>query len=241
MGESGLLPEAKAASVPVRHDTREYLQACRVYHFHDTSASAGFKQARELSAANFLYGDANNLAPFLFRLRKEHPGDYQNILQAIQTVAPFFRDFYLQPGGNEDNPTILLKWLHRDYEEPFSAHQLSDGSARFICLMTLLLQPRSLRPNTLVLDEPELGLHPVALEVLAEVMQATARHNQVICSTQSVYFANRFAAEDFIVVDQQQGASVFTRPDPEQLAEWLKEYGMGDLWDKNLFGGRPQW
>jgi len=241
LGESGLLPDAEAASAAVRDYTQAYLQRCRVYHFHDTSAGAGFKQARELSAANFLYGDANNLAPFLYSLRKEFPRDYQNILQAIQTVAPFFHDFYLQPGGNEDNPTILLKWLHRDHDEPFSAHQLSDGSARFICLMTLLLQPRFLRPHTLVLDEPELGLHPVALEVLAEVMQATARHNQVICSTQSVYFANRFAAEDFIVVDQRRGASVFSRPDPEQLAEWLKEYGMGDLWDKNLFGGRPQW
>ncbi len=163
LGESGLLPGVEPKNDNVRKHTREYLQGCRVYHFHDTSGTAGFKQANDLDASDFLYKDAKNLAPFLYRLRQEYQKDYRDILLTIQTVAPFFLDFYLEPRGKEGNKKILLKWLHRDHDEPFSANQISDGTARFICLATLFLQPRELRPNTIVLDEPELWLHPVAL------------------------------------------------------------------------------
>ncbi|TGO02015.1 hypothetical protein PN36_31910 [Candidatus Thiomargarita nelsonii] len=233
LGESGLLADA--------NNVREYLEDCRVYHFHDTSASAGFKQANELSASDYLYKDAKNLASFLYRLRKDYPKTYQDIVSSIQTVAPFFQDFYLEPRGREGNEKILLKWLHRDHDETFSANQLSDGTARFICLATLFLQPQELRPNTIVLDEPELGLHPAALDVLAEIIKSTTTENQVICSTQSVSFANLFAPEKFIVVDQENGVSTFKRLDKSSLAHWLDDYGMGDIWNKNLIGGRPEW
>jgi len=105
-----------------------------------------------------LYKDAKNIAPFLYRLRKEYPKSYQNIVAAIQTVTPFFHDFYLEPRGREGEKKLLLKWWNRNHDEPFSANQLSDGTARFICLATLFLQPRALRPNIIVSDEPELGL-----------------------------------------------------------------------------------
>ena len=132
--------------------------------------------------------------------------------------------------------------MHRDHDAPFSANQLSDGTARFICLAVLLLQPEQLRAKTILLDEPELGLHPAALQVLAEMIKMVAKTNQIICSTQSVAFANQFQPEDFIVVDQDpQGASLFHKPDGEALEHWLENYGMGDIWTKNLIGGRPAW
>lgn len=240
LGESGLLPESEAESAYVRRYTRDFMQGCRVYHFHDTSASAGFKMANDLNASDYLYKDAKNLAPFLYRLRKKYPKRYQDIIVAIQTVAPFFHDFYLEPRGNDDQK-IMLKWLHREHDEPFSANQLSDGTARFICLATLFLQPTHLRPKTIVLDEPELGLHPAALVVLAEIVKSTAKENQVICSTQSISFANLFEVDDFIVVDQKKGVSKFSRPNKKDLEHWLEEYGMGDIWNKNLIGGRPEW
>jgi predicted ATPase len=244
-GESGLLPGSEAASDYVRKYTREFMEECRVYHFHDTGPSAGFKQASALDASDYLYDDASNIAAFLYRLRegkeKGYSKSYKDIVTAIQTVAPYFHDFFLAPRGSENRETILLKWIHRDHDTPFSANQLSDGTARFICMATLFLQPFSLRPKSIVLDEPELGLHPVALEVLAEIVKATSKENQVICSAQSVTFANQFEAKNFIVVDQNHGESTFKRVDEDELKEWLEEYSMGDIWTKNLIGGRPEW
>lgn len=244
-GESGLLPDGEAASLYVRRYTRDYLEECRVYHFHDTSSTAGFKQACDLNDSDYLFSNANNIAAFLYRLKssknENYTKAYRDIVDAIKTVAPYFHDFYLEPRGQENEEKVLLKWIHRDHEEPFSANQLSDGTARFICMATLFLQPIALRPKSIVLDEPELGLHPAALEVLADLVKAAAKENQVICSTQSVTFANQFEATDFIVVDQEQGASIFKRVDETALKNWLEDYAMGDIWTKNLIGGRPEW
>lgn len=244
-GESGLLPGAEAKSPAVRNYTRRYLEDCLVYHFHDTGPTASFKQATDLSASDFLFSNAGNLASFLYRLKnsktKGFQSSYQDIVDAIKTVAPYFHDFFLEPRGSEGEEKVLLRWIHRDHDEPFSANQLSDGTARFICMATLFLQPKSLRPKTIILDEPELGLHPAALEVLADIVKATAKENQVICSTQSVTFANQFNPEDFVVVDQEKGASTFKRVDEEALKDWLEDYSMGDIWSKNIIGGRPEW
>ncbi|SFX65973.1 AAA family ATPase [Marinospirillum alkaliphilum] len=240
-GESGLLPDGTAESVYVRKYTREYLEKCRVYHFHDTSPTAKFKQAQKLSATFRFESDAGNLAPLLWQLKKSFTDSYQEILAAIQTIAPFFHDFYLEPAGQKGDESLLLRWLHKDHDTPFSANQLSDGTARFICMAVLFLQPEWLRPDTIVLDEPELGLHPAALDVLADIIKSVSQTTQVICSTQSVTFANHFSPEDFIVVDQHQGASCFKRLDAEELQHWLENYAMGDIWSKNLIGGRPEW
>lgn len=241
LGESGLLPGSESDSGYVRDYTRAYMEKCRVYHFHDTGSTAGFKQAQGLYSNTFLNADASNLAPFLLNLKQHYPASYQEIISAIKTVAPFFHDFYLEPRGEKGDESLLLRWIHRDYEEPFSANQLSDGTARFICMAALFLQPGRFRPKTIVLDEPELGLHPAALNVLAEMVKTASKKNQVICSTQSVAFANQFEPEDFIVVDQQKGVSTLKRPDKQALVHWLEDYGMGDIWSKNLIGGRPEW
>lgn len=244
-GESGLLPEGEADSQYVRKYTREYLERCRVYHFHDTSPTAGFKQACDLTASDYLYSNANNIAAFLYRLKSSNDSAFQksygDIVDAVKTVAPYFHDFYLEPRGEMFEEKILLKWMHTNHEEPFSANQLSDGTARFICMATLFLQPIALRPKSIILDEPELGLHPAALEVLAELVKSASKKNQVICSTQSVTFANQFEADDFIVVDQEKGASTFKRVDEAALTGWLEDFSMGDIWTKNLIGGRPEW
>lgn len=245
-GESGLLQGSKADSTYVRDYTRKYLDKCRVYHFHDTSPTAAFKKASSLDSIDYLHHDAGNLAAFLYELKNSDEShafykSYRDIVDAIQTVAPYFHDFYLEPRGNEGGKKVLLRWIHRDHDEPFSANQLSDGTARFICMATLFLQPKMLRPESIILDEPELGLHPAALEVLADIVKATAKENQVICSTQSVTFANQFSPEDFIVVDQEKGASTFKRVDEIDLKDWLEDYSMGDIWSKNIIGGRPEW
>jgi len=238
-GESGL--PINRQYVENQCNIFEYLKNIRVYHFHDNSDYANFKQAIALDACEYLYPNAQNIAAFLYRLQHEFPKNYHDIITTIQTVSPFFQDFYLTPAGDPDNEKILLKWLHRNHDSPFSANQLSDGTARFICLTVLLLQPEQLRPNIIILDEPELGLHPAALDVLADIIQKISQKNQIICSSQSVTFANHFMPENFIIVDCKNDRSTFQRLTGKHLKHWLKDYRMGDLWEKNLIGGGPEW
>jgi len=239
-GESGFATNTNY----VPRYTKEYLEQCRVYHFHDTSNQAKFKKTNKLSNRHYLEKDAANIAPFLYRLKntkiESERKAYQQIVSAIQIVAPFFHDFYLESTGDEDK-NIRLRWTHIKYDAPFSANILSDGTARFICMATLFLQPESHRPDTIIIDEPELGLHPAALVLLADIIKAVSKTTQVICSTQSVEFANLFQPKDFIVVDAKEGVSEFRRLEKEPLKIWLEEYGMGDIWRKNLIGGRPSW
>ena len=160
---------------------------------------------------------------------------YNDILLSIRAVAPYFDDFVLEKNAKDK---ISLRWKNAsNIDKVFGAHQLSDGTLRFILLATLLLQPNP--PKVIVLDEPELGLHPTALVVLADIIRSVSKKTQIILTTQSVEFANLFKPEDFIVVDYIDGASSFSRPDKEELEHWLEDYDMGDIWCKNIIGGRP--
>lgn len=224
---------------------REYFAGCRVHHFFDTGATAKFKHAWDITASDYLYPDAGNLGAFLYRLKtskeKSFAKSYGDIVEAIKTVAPYFHDFYLDPRGESGKEAVLLKWMHRDHDEPFSANQLSDGAARFICMAALFLQPISLMPGLIVLDEPEIGIHSSGLEVLSDMIETASKRCQIICSTQSVTFANKFEAKDFIVVDYEKGVSVFNRVDERDIKAWLENFAMGDIWSKNIIGGRPEW
>lgn len=210
----------------------------RVYQFHDTSPSARMKAEHNISNCNALMWDASNLAAFLYRLQEHYPIEYQKILKAIQRIAPYFKDFELKP-KEQNNEQIVLRWNQKDYDGTLIPSQLSDGTLRFICLAALLLQPAELQPATIIIDEPELGLHPYAITILAELVKKAATRKQIILATQSVELLNNFEAEDVIVVDRSDNGSEFKRLDPEQLSYWLEnDYTLGELWNKNIFGGR---
>lgn len=214
------------------------MRSWRVYHFHDTSTSATVKQVHGINDNEYLREDARNLAAFLYRLKTEHPAHYQRIVKSIQMVAPFFGDFHLrQLVGNTEK--IQLEWTEAGQDTPFTASALSDGTLRFICLTTVLLQPEGFMPATILIDEPELGLHPFAITMLGAMMKSTAQQHQIIVSTQSVELVNEFDVDDLIVVDKSGNESHFQRPDAAALQSWLAEYSLGDLWKKNLLGGRP--
>ncbi len=214
------------------------MRSWRLYHFHDTSGSAQVKQIHSINDNEYLRDDARNLAAFLLRLRNHHEENYSRIVKAIRLVAPFFGDFHLR-STVDNQEKIQLEWTESGQDEPFNASALSDGTLRFICLAVVLLQPEEFMPKTVLIDEPELGLHPFAISVLGGLMKSAAQEHQLIVSTQSVELVNEFDVEDLIVVDKRAGASLFSRPDAATLAEWLEEYSLGDLWKKNLLGGRP--
>jgi predicted ATPase len=215
-----------------------------VYHFHDTGLTASMRRQKPINDNEFLRPDAENLAAFLYRIRETYPSNYHQIREAVRLAAPFFDDFKLRPSPTSTD-SIQLEWKQKDSDYPFTANQLSDGTLRFICLATALLQPftklfQPSPPATMLFDEPELGLHPYALTLLASLFQQAAQHRQVIISTQSATLLNEFAPEDVIVVERHQGESRFRRLDSAELSEWLKEYALGELWQKNVLGASPQ-
>ena len=210
-----------------------------VYHFHDTSDTAHMKKPCGLNDNIEFASDGRNLAAYLYRLREKERPSYQRIVRAIRQVAPFFDDFVLRPNPlNED--MIQLEWTRIDSDIPFLATQISDGTLRFICLATLLMQPSHLAPETIVIDEPELGLHPYAIALLGAMAKSASVDKQLVLSTQSVDLLNEFDAEDIIVVDHINNASSFRRLPAEELKIWLEDdYSLGELWCKNILGGRP--
>jgi predicted ATPase len=214
----------------------ETLRGCRVFHFHDTSRDAPVKQQGYTADNRSLHPNAGNLAAVLLRLQTAEPGLYRRIVRTVKQVAPFFRDFVLEPELAPDR--VRLRWQQEGNDTVFPADALSDGTLRFICLATLLGQPEL--PGLIVLDEPELGLHPFAIVQLAGMLRAASQESQVLLATQSVTLMNQFDLGDLIIVERRDGASVFERPDPGRLSEWLEEYSLGELWEKNLLGGRPR-
>lgn len=212
------------------------LRGCRVFHFHDTSRGAPVKQQGYIADNRSLHPDAGNLAAVLLRLRDGDRTRYAQTVRTVKQVAPFFRDFVLEPELAADR--VRLRWQQEGSDTVFPADALSDGTLRFICLTALLAQPEL--PGLIVLDEPELGLHPFAIVQLAEMLRTASQESQVLLATQSVTLMNQFELDDLIVVERRDGASVFERPDPERLADWLADYSLGELWEKNLLGGRPR-
>ena len=210
------------------------LNHCRVFHFHDTSPTSRVRQYCYLGDNRWLMPDAANLAAVLYELKSNREKVYRRIVATIRQVAPFFEDFDLEPTDSRD---IILNWRHRKSDLIFGPHQLSDGTLRAICLIALLLQPKENLPYLIVVDEPELGLHPYALDVIASLFQAASNQTQVLVSTQSSAFLNAFEPEDIVVVERNDEATEFIRPDAKKLDAWLEDYSLGEIWEKNIIGG----
>jgi predicted ATPase len=224
---------------PTARAIRKMLNRCRVYHFHDTSPTAQVRLHGYIGHNRWLMPDAGNLAAFLLRLREENGGSaYQRIVTTIRLIAPFFDDFDLVPAG-PNKTEIMLNWREKGSEMVFGPHQFSDGTLRAICLVTLLLQPEDELPDLIIVDEPEIGLHPYALNVVAALFGKASHHTQVLISTQSGSFLDSFDPEDVIVVNREGKESRFERLNPMELEAWLDEYSLGEVWEKNVIGGGP--
>lgn len=206
----------------------------RVYHFHDTSPSAPVMGVCNIVDFDVLHSNAANIAAFLMRMEQTHPDHYARIEETIRQVAPFFGAFVLKeisPGQTQ------LLWKDRYSDLLYYPYQLSDGTVRYICLATLLLQPEP--ASTLIVDEPELGLHPYAIKLLASMLHEAAQHTQLIISTQSSLLIDELSPESVVVANQADGQTTLQRLNPDRLTEWLQEYTLGQLWEKNEFGGQP--
>ena len=212
------------------------LESYRVYHFHDTSDTAAVKAWSDVEDNRFFRPQAENLAAFLYFLQEKKPRHLRLIEDTIRQIAPFFGKFQLAPSRLKPS-RIRLEWQEHGSDAYFNATSLSDGTLRFICLCVLLLQPDL--PPLVLLDEPELGLHPAAITVLANMLSSAAGRTQVIVATQSVTLVNQFTPEEVWTVDREDGQSVFRQLSSADRGVWLENYALGELWEKNLLGARP--
>lgn len=225
-----------------KNDVADYcyssISSWKVFHFHDTSDTAGVKRPCPLHDNEYLRSDASNLAAFLYKLYETHPSVYQQIRKTVKLAIPFFDDFVLRPVElSSGEKLVTLLWKQTDSDYALWPSQLSDGSIRFICLATALLQNNP--PKTIIFDEPELGLHPYAITLLGALVRSASTKMQVIISTQSVPLLNEFSINELIVTEHTSKGSVFKKFDEENFSNWLQDYTVGELWEKNILGGRP--
>ena len=206
-----------------------------VYHFHDSSLLAPMRTPELKDDKKYLRSDASNIAPFLLHLKEHFQGNYKSIVLAVQAVMPFFKDFTLETTKNGLEENVKLTWSQKGTDYPMQSFHLSDGSMRFICLATALLQPNP--PSVIIIDEPELGLHPAAIEILANLIEVASRNTQVIVATQSPLLLDKFNVEDIIIARRDKGATVFERLYEEKLKLWLDDYSLGELWVKDVIQG----
>ena len=225
-----------SSGMPRAEYIKDYLEEVRKYHFHDTGKNAPFHKTSNIKTDFlYLYSNGSNIAALLYKIKQEKPKTYNWILQTIQSIAPYFLDFVLNPN---ENGYIELLWRNKFSEQLYNTYNFSDGTLRFIALTTLLLQPKL--PQTIIIDEPELGLHPFAIAKLAGLIKsASQRGCQIIVATQSVELINYFTPEDIITVDYKNGESVFERLDEASLAIWLEDFSLGELWKGNFINGQP--
>lgn len=222
---------------PIAKHINSYLASFKIYHFHDTSDSSPLRTSADINDNIALREDGANLGAFLYLLQERHEKHFKRIEHIIKSVAPYFERFQLQPDRlNEDR--INLEWTEINHPDIlFNASHFSDGTLRFIALATLLMQPHM--PETIIIDEPELGLHPVAINTLAGLIKKASSKSQIIISTQSVNLVGNFEPENIITVDRVDGQSVFNRLEKENLEGWLSDFTLGDLWLKNIIKGQP--
>ena len=213
----------------------EAFKGIAAYQFHNTSERAPLRQSPNKEDNFALVGDGANLGPYLLRLANDYPHRYRRICDTLQQIAPYFADFVLEP----QHDTVALRWREAGTDRVFHASQMSDGTLRTVALLTVLLQPVELQPAVMILDEPELGLHPFAVETIGGLLRSASIDRQIIVCTQSPDLLNEFEPEEVITVERRGRESVFKRLDMAGLSHWLDAYSLSDLWQKNVLGGGP--
>lgn len=238
--ESTLSRDMNPVTRPTETFIRKFLNKVRVFHFHDTSMTSRMRNYCDAEDNLYLRAEGGNLAAALLRLRNEFPANYRRVVAGVNTVFPELKDFHLEPTA-ANGAGLLLRWQPTSNPtEVFGPAHLSDGTLRMIALVTLFNLPELMAPWMIILDEPELGLHPAAEAYLASLIRSTSMQKQVLLSTQSATLIDHFKPSEVVVTEMQEGASTFKRLDEEKLGHWLKRYTLGEAWRKNVFGGRPE-
>jgi len=240
--ESGLceiIKEPKTTTIRVIY---QLLKNIHVFQFHDTSKEARIRNSGYINDNSFLRSDGGNLAAMLYAMKSNAETEkyYKRIVRYIQHIMPQFGDFVLE-AATLNSSSIMLNWKEKNAEYLFGPHQLSDGSLRFMALTTLLLQPPSQLPSVIVLDEPELGLHPAAISALGGMVKTASKYCQIILATQSPRLVDEFSLSELVIIerDEQYNCTLINSLDLDELQQWITQYSNSELWEKNVLGGKP--
>lgn len=210
------------------------LKNCTTYHFHDTASNSPIRQRWDIVDCSRLRSDGGNLAPILLNLKENYRQHYKLIISQIQRILPTFRDFIIEPVAYK----VELRWQGLHSDKIFGPHLTSDGSLRLFCLLTLLNLPHELLPNVMFFDEPELGLHPHAITLVAEMLKRLSRSRQIFIATQSPYMVNCFDLDNIIVARSINGETKLHNLSSDKYKEWLNnEYDISDIWLSVPVGG----
>ena len=236
-GKSFLEKESDSSNRRYCQQVYDAISSWQIYHFHDTSPTAALRQCEIIQDNKVLRFDASNIAPYLLRLKQDNHDAYREILNSVRLVIPFLEDFLLEVTDSGAKQKVSLTWQQEGSDYPMQPYHFSDGSIRFICLATALLQPDP--PSTIIINEPELGLHHSAIPILAELIRDAAKRTQLIIATQSPALIDKFGIEDVVVVNRKDGASSFERLQEKEFSAWLENYSVGELWSLNVICGGP--
>ena len=224
-----------AASRKTALTVTSLVRNCAAYQFHNAGSASNFKKAWDAGDHAYLRTDGGNLAAILYWLEHEDLDRYELICHHIRRVLPGFDCFQIE----EQYGRVALRWRSRLSDQTYGAHLTSDSSLRFFALATLLNLPGEMLPGVMVLDEPGLGLHPKAVTLVADMIRAIGEDREVILATQSPLLVDAFDLDEVFVLELRDGRTELTSPNSEQLQTWLDEFSVGELWQKNLLGGRP--
>ena len=219
----------------VARPAMNFLRDCSQYQFHDTSSDAPIQRRWDVEDNHRLLAHGGNLAPILLRLRETDFPRYRLICTHLRRVIPEFDDFEIQA----DYGKTLLRWRPQNTNKTMGAHLTSDGTLRCFCLVTLLNLPDEMLPRVILLDEPELGLHPFAVSLVSHMVKSLAQRRQVIVATQSPHFIDAFNLDEIVVLNMHNGRTEAKRLSEDEFGHWLEEYTTGELWRKNVLGGYP--
>lgn len=234
--ESGFFHASKLPTAAAeRKMAVEMLGDCISYQFHDTSDASPLKTRWDVEDNHRLLGHGGNLAPILIRLREKETSIYNMICKHIGRVVPEFHSFQL----DADYGKTLLRWKANATSKTIGAHLTSDGSLRCFLLITLLNLPDEMLPSVILLDEPELGLHPAAISLISHMVKSLASRRQVIVATQSPYFVDAFSFDEIIMLSLREGRTVANGINSRNFNHWLEDYSTGELWWKGVLGGYP--
>ncbi len=211
------------------------LRNIAAYQFHDTSYESNFKKKWDVSDNRQLRSDGGNLAAVLYRLEQEDVRAYEDICRQIGRVLPGFDRFAIE----EEYGKVLLRWKAKWTDKTFGAHLTSDGSLRAFALVTLLRMPAGMLPGIVLIDEPELGLHPSAAGLIGNMIASRSGERQIIVATQAPRFVDTFDIDQIFVMDLEEGATRCRKLSRDAYDHWLENYSTGELWEKNVLGGRP--
>jgi predicted ATPase len=221
---------------PTPYKILRELQEWRLYRDIDVGPEAPIRQPALIRPSMVLSKNGSNLASVLNSIQQQHPAIWKEIEELLETVYPQFHSITFPPEGGDGK--VVLRWWERPYEESgFSANLLSDGTLKFLCLIAILRNPSP--PPLICIDEPELGLHPDWIKVVAELLQSAANRTQLIVTTHSPQLVSKLSPEEVVVTEKQDGKTAFRTLSQEALESWLKEFTLGDLWLAGHLGGRP--